>query len=352
MTNPPWEIILLLFILCFLVLMSLTRSADSLMPRGYEHLHVDSSFQVPLNATNDLSDTKHSRELMCPSKKAEKKPIAPYTGTAFSNCTLLRNEKEPLLNIGSIHAAPFVIESHKLLLFVIRKVASREFITLARRLMGLPAWNVSCRWSDVGLVRLHEYAPNKAEQMFLSDVWTRAVFVRDPKERVLSAYLNKIHKVQFLQQNCCRRKNKTVQNLLQCHVENVTKLDLSFADFVQYIVPGCPNYHWIPQSHLLRKSEWKKMNFVGNFDRIEADGRRLLERIRAWESYGEKGWHDGSIFHGGPVSSMYTGANGRLRQYYTSELEKRVEAFYQDDYNLPVFNLSRYKIFTEEKDGV
>ena len=42
-----------------------------------------------------------------------------------------------------------------------------------------------------GLKYLYHYPPIEANEMLTSPNWTRAIFVRDPKDHVLSAYLNK-----------------------------------------------------------------------------------------------------------------------------------------------------------------
>jgi len=285
----------------------------------------------------------------CPAQ-ARNKSVPEYPREAFVNCTLLRRKNEPLMNTGFVKSSPIVIESHKLLLFYVRKVASREFISLARRMLGLSGWNKTCRFLDDGLTSLYDYSPDQAEALVLSDEWTRAIFVRDPKERLLSAYLNKVEQPQFFQQMCCHRDFTTpiLNTLLQCHNNTITKLNLSFTDFVEHVVTTCPNLHWIPQSQLLRPKEWNTIDFVGHFNRLEHDGRRLLERVGAWQEYGASGWAHGSLFHHGAVSSVTTRAKDRLHQYYTPELEKRVDAIYKSDYNLKALNLTRYKIFQDD----
>jgi hypothetical protein len=77
---------------------------------------------------------------------------------------------------------------------------------------------------------------------------------------------------------------------------------------------------------------------------IAADTKRLLERIGAWDTYGKTGWKGGSIFAGTDVSHA-TDSGARLREYYTPELETAVEEFYKMDYEHPLFNLTRSKIF-------
>ena len=45
------------------------------------------------------------------------------------------------------------------------------------------------KWPANGLNYSAHYPLEKVNEMMTSDEWTRATFVRDPKERVLSAYL-------------------------------------------------------------------------------------------------------------------------------------------------------------------
>ena len=47
--------------------------------------------------------------------------------------------------------------------------------------------------STNGLKYLHAFSPRDATNMMRDPSWTRAIFLREPKQRFLSAYLDKVH---------------------------------------------------------------------------------------------------------------------------------------------------------------
>jgi hypothetical protein len=55
------------------------------------------------------------------------------------------------------------------------------------------------------LKTLDDYPLWKAQEMMNSPEWTKAVFLREPKERVLSAFLNKfVDDSSYFRNKCCR----------------------------------------------------------------------------------------------------------------------------------------------------
>jgi hypothetical protein len=96
---------------------------------------------------------------------------------------------------------------------------------------------------------------------------------------------------------------------------------------------------------------WQTINFVGNVETAADDARRLLQKIGAWEEFGATGWGESgteSIFQaaaGGAGRQHATDARKKLRSYMTPELQKKIEKFYDDDYNNQVMNLTKIAIF-------
>ena len=89
---------------------------------------------------------------------------------------------------------PIVIESHKLVFFPVPKNACTVFKKLFRRMMGYRDWlekNPHAPSDIDGLKHLGHFSRDEQLAMMTSPDWTRAVFVRDPLERILSAYLDK-----------------------------------------------------------------------------------------------------------------------------------------------------------------
>ena len=92
----------------------------------------------------------------------------------------------------------------------------------------------------------------KAQALVDDRRYTWAVFFRDPAQRLLSAYRNRI---------LGRGGNET------------------FAAFVSRIrLDRKADPHWRPQRYLFNNELLlERYDFVGNFGRIQADARRLLE---------------------------------------------------------------------------
>ena len=68
-----------------------------------------------------------------------------------------------------------------------------------------------------GLTYLTDYSLEEAQLMLNSEEWTRAVFVREPKERILSAYLDKFRLVpEFFDAACCHKGLLNETGVLEC----------------------------------------------------------------------------------------------------------------------------------------
>ena len=90
---------------------------------------------------------------------------------------------------------------------------------------------------------------------------------------------------------------------------------------------------------------WKYIDFVGHFETLPEDARRLLEQIGAWEDIGHTGWGkygNASIFEKPPHNQPHvTNFNSKASSWYTQALGRRVEEFYARDYNLAILNYTK-----------
>jgi len=178
--------------------------------------------------------------------------------------------------------------------------------------------------------------------------WTKAVFIRNPLDRTLSAFIEKIEKS------------------LQITDEGLFK-GMSFEDFVGYLekkgvgwnidphfqaqILACGLYKWLPQ-----------FQFVGSLDNVSRETKCLLTRVGLWEKYGKKYQNSrgkGNIcaraappvadtvptgFQQSDTSGFYshaTSARKKRAKYYTPELEERVKKVYEYDYKLYQIILAR-----------
>ncbi|KAG7347225.1 sulfotransferase family protein [Nitzschia inconspicua] len=284
-------------------------------------------------------------------------------------------------------AAPIILPEYKLVFFSIPKVACTTFKFLFRRIMGIKDW----KNQDFKLILPHnpkynnlkylwDYSLEEANEMMTSPEWTRAIFVREPKNRLLSAFLDKAigNDGWHVLKRCCHpviecrgidTTHKDISKLLEvCHLDawdsrrNVIvpqwNLDIpcckeakecretfeTFEGFMETI-KICHDEHWDPQSHRMEAKYWKYINFVGHMESMKNDTRRLLEKIGAWDKWGATGWGphgNSSIVDQSEFSQSHTtGSSSKIYQWYTPERERLVEAFYAIDYNNPLFNFER-----------
>ena len=262
---------------------------------------------------------------------------------------------------------PIVIEEYKLLFFTIPKVGCTVFKQLFRRMMGYEDWYVQKDpWiphqpGRNGLKYLNKYPLEKANHMMISPEWTRAIFLRDPKERVLSAYLDKVTidtelRGGYIQRRCCKPRGWRKPNI--CDTVRLKKQkanetisvngdDCSFQCFVEDIIPNCDDPHWRSSIQRIDEIFWPRMTFIGHFETLVDDTRRLLQQLgggteSAWDKYGKSGWGkygNESIFTSNSVTHA-TSAKQKLQKYYTPEVENMVKERYHADYESKFLNMT------------
>jgi Sulfotransferase family len=246
---------------------------------------------------------------------------------------------------GDWDGAPVVVEKYKLIFFTVPKVGCTAFKQLLRRMEGHKNWDVEeydkmLPWnpSTNGLKYLYDYSPERASEMMTSKDWTRAIFVREPKSRLLSAYLDKAFHNSYVRDKCCSYSGSCV-----------APARASLDGFLKHVVYFCDNAHWKPQHKRMEDKYWPHVNFVGQMETIGVDARRLLEKIGAWNQFGASGWgpfRNGTMF--GESSSINGGqkhateAAAKLRKYYSDPtIIRAVESYYDQDYQNPYLSITK-----------
>lgn len=235
--------------------------------------------------------------------------------------------------------SPVVIERYKLVFFFIPKNACTVWKLLFQRMLQVDIDQSKQAQAAVhdpsknGLVYLYDYNLTAANAMMRDPSWTKAIFVRSPHERLLSAYLDKGvgTEFRFVHKACCRQKMDCLQPGHQ-----------SLADFLN-VSTKCFDQHWMPQAYRVTAKLWPMINYVGHMESLAEDAEQLLRRIGAWDDFGATGWglaHNESIFSTGDGRKHATSAKERLDQYYDDELRERVSQVYWMDYESPYMNLS------------
>jgi Sulfotransferase family len=281
----------------------------------------------------------------------------------------LLDKRDPMFlqNQTGYGTDPIVLASHKLLFFDVPKIGSTEWKKLFRRMMGLSDWYEKEPHNPKtnGLQFLRDYSDEEKEDMMSSPLWTRAIFVRDPMERLLSAFLNKGFNG-HIYYKCCGRG----ENLLfptehmssnptwkkQCEIlfekgrkvhNDMTPEDFPFENFVEAFMTQCGDPHWKPQSKRIHQQNWAFINFVGEFEHLADDAQCLLEKIGAWEEFGASGWGPDrtSAFLQKNNADHATGTSSKkkdLSAFFTSrETWEKVMEYLDQDYDFPFFNFTR-----------
>lgn len=258
---------------------------------------------------------------------------------------------DKIYNIDDWFGPPVVLEEYNLIFFATAKVACTTWFQLFRRMMGRQDWQLEdykklIPWNPKpnGLRYLYDYDLATASAMMTSPDWTRAIFVREPKERFLSAYLNKaIEDHGYVKKKCCPHTGKCA--------EAAKRSPEGFLNLMH----ACDNAHWMPQSRRMEAKHWKYINFVGHQETVQRDSERLLRQVGAWEKYGSTGWGGGAtgnrpIFHvaaGGQGRHHATNASNlqKMRDYIDQDLEMKLDMFYASDYAHPVLNISKIQLY-------
>ena len=148
--------------------------------------------------------------------------------------------------------APIVVKEYKLLFFSVPKVACTTFKFLFRRIQGVIDWDNQDSVLGLphnpeynNLTYLSDYSLQEASEMMTSPDWTRAIFVRDPKERFLSAFLDKAisNYGLFTTKYCCT-------DAMQCKIDNYdnTNNNNSFVmNLEKVLVQNCQEEIWDPR---------------------------------------------------------------------------------------------------------
>jgi hypothetical protein len=247
-------------------------------------------------------------------------------------------------------SAPIVIESHKLVFFTIPKVGCTVWKQLFRRMEGYSDWQdqdgerlLPHNPNENGLKYLYDYPIEKANKIMTSPKWTKAMMVREPKQRFLSAFLDKAvsNDHAHIMGKCCQFMDDPQQCVDSAQTAS------GFLDLIK----TCEDDHWRAQYDRVDYKYWPYIDMVLHVETAEEDAKRLLQTIGAWDEFGQTGWskdHQSPIFGNAAKSAgdHATWSQWQVWKWYTPEVERQVEAFYRADYENPLFNFTTYECFT------
>jgi hypothetical protein len=175
--------------------------------------------------------------------------------------------------------------------------------------------------------------PAEATSILNSPTWTKAVFLRDPADRFLSAYLDKVVHNRGLAARISGEANGTVS-----FEQFITKSIVCVSGSARSIRVGRnSNPHWRPQSYLSNLEKFIVCcDFVGSFNHLESHTRALLKKVGAWDEHGSNGWgeeYNSSIFQYNDARNRQD-TQAQFFRYYSDELLQAVHQAYWMDYSL------------------
>ena len=235
----------------------------------------------------------------------------------------------------------------KLVVCAIPKTASTELIKLMYRLEGDPKWMKDPHFrGDAPTLATLSLA--EATNIMNDPSITKAVFLRDPLTRLLSAYLDKF----VLSPKRGMHANYAIKHFGK-------KKAMNFSDFVNEIAKNDTNRaspaglhlgtnpHWKPQRFQCSLEKFLPVfSFVGRYEHIREHAEALLRAKGLWESFGKEGWAPAfyrkdkrnqtlrdAIFDRAAAHS--TNANNRYRDYYQKgDLRRVATTAYVPDYDM------------------
>ncbi|XP_036378101.1 carbohydrate sulfotransferase 14 [Megalops cyprinoides] len=172
-----------------------------------------------------------------------------------------------------------VNDEHKFLYCYVPKVACSNWKRVLKVLSGaLESVNVKIKMD------------HKSDLLFLSDLkpeeirlrlkhYFKFLFVRDPMERLLSAYRNKFGEIEAYQK-------KYGMEIVKRYRKNPGKSagdDVTFAEFVRYLLDEDVermNEHWMPIYNLCQPCA-VSYDFIGSYERLQTDASYVLQRVQA-----------------------------------------------------------------------
>jgi len=151
------------------------------------------------------------------------------------------------------------------------------------------------------------------ERLFINDDYFRFCFVRNPYERILSAYLNKI------KGNSMMEKSIILSQL--GHDMRDLSIPVSFEQFISAIEKqpvSMMNNHWRHQYYSTYQ-DTINYHFIGKLEKFDEHFSYVMEKVGASPYYIKEARHA-------------TGSSSKFNEYYTDDLLERVYNVFQIDF--------------------
>ncbi len=166
---------------------------------------------------------------------------------------------------------------HRYLWIILGKVASSTTMSTLRRFEGSP---------HRGMLKddepsLRHFSTDEIVEMLISPEWCRFCFVRNPYDRLFSAYKSKIGDPDG--DPNYEEEQTEIREMFDYPQRDGRRIGIvSFRDFVRYVHDGNRHHdsHWCVQVKRLAP-EMISYDFIGRFETFQRDFKALLRRLGA-----------------------------------------------------------------------
>jgi hypothetical protein len=159
----------------------------------------------------------------------------------------------------------------------------------------------------------------RTSEVLQNPEYVKFAFVRNPYDRILSTYLDKIH------------TNMWEKERLSHKLGFVFEEKISFLDFLRLVALQEPlemDVHWKTQRELL-PSDLEILDYLGRFENFQMEWDSILKRLQEQAAPEDK-----AFFVSQNVLWHQTGAKEKRAQYYGIEEKKMVQKIYQEDFTI------------------
>jgi hypothetical protein len=276
----------------------------------------------------------------------------------------------PVEAIGAFEHHLFFVPEAKLIFCGVPKAGITEWIKFFRFSWGARDYlSFPHQKKDLGSFMMNRLSVEKAKELLSDPTWTKAMFIRDPAERLLSAYNDKLTTT-AIGETWFHVKNGTDGHFKE--INGVERYVMSFRQFVELValnntdmadprgLHGRTDPHWRPQTMMCGMDYMlPHLDFIGSFEHVGEHTRMLLEKVGLWEEYGAKFDPADDVDMGenmcimpspprpanftprgfnqkGPsgTTSHRTGSKNKMEQFYTPELLEKVRKAYAHDFSI------------------
>lgn len=229
------------------------------------------------------------------------------------NSTLKISNSEMAMIKRPLYTSAIVLLKYKLIFFWSEKSGCTYWKRIFQYIQGIKMImteeNAHHAFKN-GLFTITHFKDSEVLSVMNNDSWTKVAFVREPRERILSSFLDKGLDDHFMKY-FCKKKVK------------------SLSEFIK-LIKTCKDRHWESQVRLPRC--FYNHITIGYMSDIKSFTMLLLKKVGAWNDNVEKWLQSKNVSIA--TRPHARNAKEKILKYYTRELEQDIFDMYADEYDV------------------